>query len=188
MSRALLWCLLLVASALVALLGYQLSEVRGHLTDAYSSASHPQVGSWVPTYATRSLTGSPLVLAPSGVGQVLYFFTPECPYCQQSAPEVRELHTQLQPKVGSRFEFIGVGGGNARLLADEARKRGFEFPIAQMTPKLAHLFKARQVPLLLVVGPDGQVIYSKVGVFKNKDDARPLMAALARTDAKFLAN
>lgn len=183
MSTRILWILLLLASALVALLGYQLGQARGLLGDAYEAASRPRVGSWLPTVAAVTLEGRPITLAPAGTAQVLYFFTPECPYCQSSAPEVQAFYNRLHGTPDIDVEFVGIGGGGDKAVAVEARRRGFGFPVVGLTPKLADLFKARQVPLLLVVGPNGQVRYSKVGVFVNKEDATPLMAALTRTDA-----
>jgi thiol-disulfide isomerase/thioredoxin len=187
MSRTALWALLAVASALAALLGYQLSETRRLLGEAYRAASHPQTGSWIPSIATSSLDGASVTLGRDGATQVLYFFTPECPYCQASAPDVRALH-EILARERKQVEFIGVGGGTAADLAAEARLREFRFPIVPMTPKLADLLKARQVPLLVAVSPDGQILYSKVGAFSNKEDATPLMAALTRKDARPLAN
>lgn len=182
MSTRLLWLLLLVASSLVALLGYQLSQTRTLLVLAYESASRPQVGSWLPTVPLVALDERRVTLARPGTTQVLYFFTPDCPYCQATAPKIRDLYERLTREHGA-LEFLGVGGGDADALSADARKHGLGFPIVRLTPKLADLLGSRQVPLLVALAPDGQVRYSKVGVFVNKDDATSLMAALTRTDA-----
>lgn len=174
------WIALLAASILVALLGWQnrgLRKERDWLTDRVSYA-YP--GMYVPALEVRSTSGADLELgAPRGDFQVLYFFTHDCAYCLKSAPTLARTARTLQSDFGSQVSMLGICQCTDDQAREYALRHRFDFPVVTMSDRRnLMLYRARIVPLLLVVDRDGRVRHAIQGVFDTEEQTRGLIAAL----------
>ncbi|RDZ29644.1 TlpA family protein disulfide reductase [Lysobacter silvisoli] len=176
---------LALATALVVTLGWQLHNARENQRWLAKRATQPYIGMYVPRIAATTLDGAARTLGqPAADYQVLYFFTTGCPYCRASAPLVKSIAGQLDSASGGRAELIGVALDPADAAGAYAREHGFAFPIvATQDRRSAMLFRARSVPLLLVVGRDGRVRYARVGAINTKDGVNGVLTAVRRTEA-----
>ena len=170
---------LLLSLGLVVVLASQNRELRQTQVELQKRAFEPYAGMWMPEITTVALDGSPIRLgtAPARY-QVLYFFTPSCPYCRQSAPAIRTLAERLAPE-SARVQMVGVADGQAEPVRRYAAEQGFRFPIALAPDKRTlALFKANSVPLLIVVDAQGRVAYSHVGVLGGQKALDQVLAAV----------
>lgn len=188
--RKLSWPLLGLALTLglVVLLAWQnrgLREERDWLSDR---ALNAYVGMYVPKVATADLQGRPVTLGEVPADfQVLYFFTPQCPYCRASSPMIRALAERIRANAKGRIEMIGVGNDGDATVRDYAREQQFDFPIvATQDRRTVMLYRARSVPLVLVIGPDGRVRHSQLGAIDAMDQVGSILAAM-RQDARSAA-
>ncbi|WP_407351761.1 TlpA family protein disulfide reductase [Luteimonas sp. R10] len=174
---------LLLSLALVAVLAWQNRELRTQRDWLAERATRPYYGMYVPAVPVEGLRGEALTLGGvSGDFQVLYFFTPQCPYCLASAPMVRALAGRLEDAFGERVQMIGVGDADAGPLAGYVREHGFDFPVAAVAERRTlMLFRGSSVPLVLVIGADGRVLHSHLGTIDTMDQVGSILAAM-RTD------
>lgn len=179
------WLGLLGACALVAVLAWQNRQLREERQWFVARTTEPYLGMYVPQIAVTALDGATHVLGtPAAQFQVLYFFTPNCPYCKRSAPSVVQAAQRIGAESGGGAQLIGVchcAPAQARRYAAEHR---FDFPVATLTDRRAlMLFRARNVPLMLALDRDGRVRHARVGAFDTTERVQDLLAAVRRTDA-----
>lgn len=176
---------LALASALVVALGWQLHQARENQRWLSQRATQPYIGMYVPRIAMASLDGASRTLGqPERDYQVLYFFTTGCPHCRASAPLVKAIAAQLDAASEGRAEMLGVALDPAAAAGAYAREHGFAFPvIATQDRRSAMLFRARNVPLLLVIGRDGRVRYARVGAINTKEGVNGVLTAVRRKEA-----
>jgi peroxiredoxin len=147
------------ACALVLVLGWQNRGLRLAQRDLAERAELPYVGMFVPAVTARSVDGSAVTLGAPDDAQILYFFTPTCPFCQASIPAVVALAERARG-----IDLVGVGTGKTEELRDHARVSGFEFPVVELADDRARaLYRSRDVPLVLVVDRSGRVRYQHIG-------------------------
>lgn len=180
-----IWLGLLGACALVAVLAWQNRELREERRWFVTRTTEPYLGMYVPQVEATTLDGAAHVLgAPSGTFQVLYFFTPTCPYSRRSLPRVAEAARRIAQAHGPDVEVLGVchcTPAQARAYADAHR---LPFAVTTLTNRRhVMLFRARNVPALLALDRDGRLRYARVGTFDTKERMQDLLAALQRTDA-----
>jgi len=162
-GRVLVIGALLAACGLVVVLGWQNRRLREAQRELAERAERPYVGMFVPAVTARSIDGSTLTLGTPSETQILYFFTPTCPFCQASIPAVVALAERARG-----IDLIGVGpgigAGSTDELRDHARVSGFEFPVVELTDDRARaLYRSRDVPLVLVVDSGGRIRYQHIG-------------------------
>ena len=176
-GRLLLVGALLAACALVVVLGWQNRTLREAQRDLAERAEYPYVGMFVPAVTARAIDGSTLTLGAPSDTQILYFFTPTCPYCQASIPAVTALAERAH---GTELIGVGpgIGAGATDELRDHARVSGFEFPVVELADDRARaLYRSRDVPLVLVVDRGGQVRYQHIGALDSHHVDEILAAA-----------
>ncbi|WP_197076471.1 TlpA disulfide reductase family protein [Luteimonas sp. FCS-9] len=176
---------LLGACALVAVLAWQNRELREERRWFVARTTEPYLGMYVPKVEATTLDGASHVLgAPDGAFQVLYFFTPTCPYSRRSLPRVADAARRIAETHGPDAQLLGVchcTPAQARAYAAEHR---LPFPVTTLTDRRhVMLFRARNVPATLALDRDGRVRYARVGAFDTKERVQDLLAALRRTDA-----
>lgn len=179
-----LLCGLLISALLVAVLAWQNRGLRSELAILYQRVSEPYPGMWVPDVAARTLDGAPVALgAPSDAPQVLYFFSPTCPYCRQSVPMVKRL-AQTLASDAPRARMYAVADAGARktgveAIAGHVRDQGFAFPAVALSDRRAlGLFRANAVPLVVVIDPGGRVRHAHVGVLSDEGDLEDILNAV----------
>ena len=179
------WIGLVAATALVVVLAQQNRALRAEREWLVERSLHAYEGMWLPQIAATDLDGASLTLGtPTGDAQVLYFFTTHCPYCRRSSAAVSELAATLVRERGVRAQLIGVSLDDAQASGAYARTQGFDFPIAVIADRRTlMLFRAREVPLLLVVGRDGRVRHRQLGAIDTREEVESVLAAVRGTDA-----
>lgn len=176
---------LLLSCALVTALAWQLRTLRQERRDLVERVNDPFIGMYVPQVALSGLDGQPVMLGrPRADYQLLYFFSTTCPHCRASLPMLKTIAAQVPTASAGRAELIGVASASTADAQAYAREHGLRFPIAATTDvRTAMLFRAHSVPLLLVIGADGRVRYSRIGVIDEPQDLRAVLAALEPSPA-----
>lgn len=171
---------IVLLAALVALLAWQNHALKAELDRLGTRLMQPQVGMWVPGIQADTLGDGSITLGRSGKHyQVLYFFNPDCNYCLQSLPAVRRIGDVVNDAAATA-EFVAVSNADRQATAAYARKHSLKMPVAIVSNDRALAsFKAKAVPLLLVVSGDGKVIHSHLGVLDPEHDPRVVSQAIA---------
>lgn len=186
MSRKIPWSLIALAVSLILLviLAWQNRELRRAQAELQKRAFEPYAGMWLPEIWTKTLDGVPIRIgtAPARY-QVLYFFTPTCPFCRRSAPAVRALAQRLSRD--PRVQMVGVADAKPDAVRRYAAEQKFRFEIASISDqRVLAQFKANSVPLLIVADAKGQVKFARAGVIEDRiplDDALAAMGMAAGT-------
>ena len=185
MRSILLWTVMLSAMVLVALLGWQNRELRGDRDWLLDRVNYAYPGMYVPLVDARTSDGTQIVLGrPEAERQVLFFFNHTCPYCLSSAPIVADAARALRVEFGDRIAMLGVCVCTETQAGEYARRHDFDFPIITMREErnLA-LYRARTVPLLMIIDREGRVRHTIPGVFNTREQVQQLMAVLRGKDA-----
>ncbi|WP_408950543.1 peroxiredoxin family protein [Lysobacter sp. Hz 25] len=179
-GQRLLWAALIVATALVVALGWQVGRLRNDQQWLVDRVTQPYVGMYVPRVALQSLDGRARELGqPAGDSQVVFFFTTTCPHCRASLPQLKLAASQLRAASGGGAELIGVAFASPEQTRGYADEHGLDFPlIAHDDRRTSALFRARKVPSLLVIGRDGRVRYQHVGAINSKQTLQELLRAV----------
>jgi hypothetical protein len=170
---------LLVACALVVVLGIQNRRLQTTLTALQTEQLAPRVGAWWPALELQTLDGRTETLGGAGRAQVIYVFDTGCPACKASVPVVREIETALA-QLPNPISMVSIGSGDD--ITAYRKGAGFGFPIFPQSAKLASLLGVEQVPLLVAVDDDGRVVFSHVGQL-DKDVVASLMTDIRGLDA-----
>lgn len=173
-ALALITMLLLGAST--AWLGSAHRDLRLQLAEVRAREGMPQVGQWLPEAEVVSYDGKrrKKLGDPRGPrAQVVYFFLPGCPYCRKSEPFVSQLSASLLEQPGlAEFVPVSVAPDTPDLRAD------LPGGVLTMTDeRMRGVYRANQVPMLLVLSPEGRIEFSHTGVIA-KDDIIKLWATL----------
>jgi hypothetical protein len=130
-------------------------------------------GSYVPPVPAVALTGDSITLGapPAGVRQVLLVFTTTCPYCRASLPAWQSLAARADSTSalgGVAPRVIGLSLDSLEATMTYVREYGLRFPVAQFpTRRDQALYRARSVPLILVINEENRVAYSRMGVLTS---------------------
>lgn len=176
---------LIVSTILVLLLALQVRQLRTDQQWLSDRVSKAYPGMYVPRVDATALDGSAHRLGqPRDRYQVLFFFTTTCPYCRASLPLVKSIARQLDAASGGHAEMLGVTNDDPAAATAYAREHALPFPVVALQDRrTAMLFRARKVPMLMVIGADGRVRYSHVGVLNSKDGVTGVLTAVRTTDA-----
>lgn len=172
------------------MLARQNVELRQRLEQVRRDATQPRAGLFAPTFTAVSLDGTQRTIGERGDGgrQLLLFFTTTCAYCRASLPAWRELSAVADSLVSPRVEVIGVVLDSAHRAPAYAAEHALPYPVVPLaSPKLRSLYRARSVPLVMVVDHDGRVLFARTGVLEDGaaavDSVRRAMTTLRRAPA-----
>jgi peroxiredoxin len=171
---------LLAATTLVVVLALQVKQLRADQHWLVDRASNPYPGMYVPRVEMTALDGNPYTLGqPRARRQVLYFFTTTCPHCHNSLPMVKQLAAMRDGDA----EMLGIALADPAAADAYARQHRLSFPvIATQDRRMLMLFRARKVPLIMVIGGDGRVRYSRFGVLNSRDGFTRVLSAVRSKD------
>lgn len=130
-------------------------------------------GSYVPLVAATTLGGDTLTLGapPDGARQVLLVFTTTCPYCLASLRAWRLLAARADSLFrtgGAAPQIVGLSLDSLPATTTYVYENSLRFPISHFpTRRDQALYRARSVPLILVIDADNRVVYSRMGVLTN---------------------
>ena len=135
-------------------------------------------GGEAPAFRLASLDGKNVSLADfKGKVVVLDFWATWCGPCRQQAGILEEMHQSL----GQKVVFLGINvGENQQTVASYARRAPFPYPILlDPSQQVAAQYGAGGLPTLVVIGPDGEVVFHNVGVTTASRLARAIQEAAA---------
>ena len=137
----------------------------------------------VPALALPTLAGDTLRLA-ERPGEVLLvnFWATWCAPCLQEIPDFVALQRELGPE-GLTIVGVALDQEGAAPVRAFAQEHGINYPlVADSTSRVADQFgRVRGLPTTFVVGPDGQIRRTVLGLFPT-DDLRPLLTDLLHAD------
>jgi peroxiredoxin len=158
-------CVVLL-TVLVAVLAAQMRPLRAQARELAWRKALPYLGQVQPTLRVRSLSGEELVIGETGPhrAQLLFFFSPSCPYCEESAPGWNRASASLRD-AGDSVEVYWISLGNAADSREWARTHGVRDPVLMMPAgKPRATWRIKGVPLTLVLDWQGQVRYVRPSV------------------------
>lgn len=120
-------------------------------------------GSEAPAFRLASLDGKQVSLADfAGKVVVLDFWASWCGPCRQQA----EILEEMVPSLGQKVVFLGINVGEDKNTVDRyVRRSPFPYPtLLDPTQQVASLYGAAGLPTLVVIGPEGDVVFHNVGV------------------------
>ncbi|HVG38064.1 MAG TPA: TlpA disulfide reductase family protein [Pyrinomonadaceae bacterium] len=134
-----------------------------------ATANSLRAGEVVAPVAGSDLNGRPYELTYEAGGRrhLLLFFSPDCAYCVQQAPQWRDLLNTIDH---DRFRVVGVVGDreDGRAVAAHAEELGYfrtkvPLPIVVFSNESLERYKLTATPTTLLIGDDGRVERSWVG-------------------------
>jgi peroxiredoxin len=174
-------CVMLVGAAfLVILLARQnrlLRETKQRLTDRIL---YPYAGLFVPEARVESLAGDTVVIGSGTTGrpQLLFFFTTSCQYCKESIPIWNSLADSVAAGTPPVAMVYGVSLSSKDSTRAFMRDHPVRFPVVTMLgPRMRYLYRARAVPVTVVLGSDGRYSFSSLGVITSSATVDSLLRA-----------
>lgn len=162
--------LLGVALALVAVLGWSNRSLARENVRLWDRVVRPYRGYVVPSFQARATDGHDLVVAggDSATRQVLLVFSKECHFCTQTLPVWRAVDSALAPD-GARVRVLGVSLDSGAVPAAYAAEHHLGFPVVRFPDaRTRAVYRAREVPLTMVVDAEGRVLYAETGVLAGR--------------------
>ena len=150
-----------VLAVLVGVLAVQMRPLRQQAQELAWRKALPYIGQVQPTLRVRALSGDEVVLGEAlpHRAELLFFFSPSCPYCEQSAPEWNRASALLRTPADS-VDVYWVSLGDAEGTREWARAHGVRDPVLLMpVGKARATWRIKGVPLTLALAWQGQVRY-----------------------------
>lgn len=178
--------MLTTALVLVVVLAMQLRAQDERYAALLRDTTLPRSGMFVPTFMAQTVDGSLATIGERREGgkQVLFFFTTTCPYCKASLPAVRRLALAASHEPPPGASMYGIVLDSLTLAADYATVNDLRFPILEFpAQKLRHLYRARSVPIILVLDAEGRVLFGRTGVLEESSAIDSVLEAIQRSRA-----
>lgn len=178
---------LIVATALVVVLAVQNRLLRARYAELVERATLPHPGLVLPTFEAVTLAGERVTIGhtPPDESQLLFVFNTTCPYCQVSLPAWNEIARSVGSRGRGQVAVYGISLDPPAATAAYADKYGLTFPVVTFPePKLTELYRARVVPLVLVLDSVGRVVLSRAGVLASKPAVDSVLAVLQQEGPK----
>ena len=99
---------------------------------------------------------------------VLNFWATWCPPCRAEAPALTRAHRRLEAQGGTVLG-LTMDGGDLGTVARAARGLGMEYPVGRADPQATRRYRVSQLPTTFVVGPDGRIARTFVGMVSEEE-------------------
>jgi peroxiredoxin len=142
----------------------------------------PYAGMVVPAVQATTLAGDTVTIGdpPAESRQVLLFFTTTCGFCRQTLPAWQRIADTL--RATREAEIISISLDSALAPADSLLRIGFTFPVIELAdPRLRSLYRAKSVPLTLVIGDGGRVLHARLGALTTQNAVDSVLQAVRTT-------
>lgn len=162
---------LTVASVLVVVLALRVQDLNEQYAETFRRARDLYAGMFVPTFQASTLTGEPVTVGASEGGgrQVLFVFTTICPYCRSTLPAWREITATLDTVTSVPVAVYGISLSATDVTERYVEENRLPYPVLHFPEeKLAHIYRARSVPLTVVLDAEGRVIHSRLGELSER--------------------
>jgi len=169
---------LCIAVVLVVILGLQARSMRSELQTQWRLTRLPSVGQVVPPVVAVTLTGDTLVLGdpPPGARHVLFVFNTTCAFCLQTLPAWDRIAARLSGE--SDVSVLWWSQHSDSLTRLYVAGRAISAPvIVGVARKYLRLYRAEAVPVTMVIGADGEVLFGTAGVLSPAAEDSVVSAA-----------
>ncbi len=98
---------------------------------------------------------------------VINFWATWCGYCVKEFPDFQELWEEYDGKI----HILAVNVGETKkVIEDFLKKTPYTFPIVMDTAyKASTAYRVSGIPVTYIIGKDGSIIFSRVGMMSKKD-------------------
>lgn len=175
-----LYVALLVAGGLIVQLSRQGSALAARYEVLREPLQWPHPGYSVPTFETRTLDGDPVRVGETTgeERQLVFVFRTTCPYCRASLKAWKGIASAVEAQ-RAKVRVLGIGLDEDEALRAYREEHGLGFAVLRFpSEKLVRLYRARSVPLVVVLDSAGQVSYSRVGVLESEAAVDSVLAAV----------
>lgn len=158
--------IVLASAALVVILTRQNQALAGELARTTAKVLLPYEGLMLPTIRARTLDNETVAVGerPAGGRQLLLVFTTTCPDCRASIPGFKAIVDSLRTEVATgQVEVLGISLSPPQPTARYQATHSLPYRVALFSRKDPELYRARAVPLTLVLDSVGNVIYRRFG-------------------------
>ncbi len=144
---------------LVLLLAGSISSVSAQTKSAAAKA---------PDFTLKLLNGKDATLSKLNDKIVLInFWATWCGYCVKEFPDLQELWNEY----GEDMHILAVNvGENKKAIEEFLKKTPYSFPIVMDSDtRVSSLYKVSGIPVTYIIGKDGTILFSRVGMMSKKD-------------------
>lgn len=120
----------------------------------------PSAGTSAPVMHVKSLDGEPVTLDFTGRPTILYYFSPQCGWCERNWPNIKALVAATE----GRYRFVGLS--TTADVADYLATRGLSFEVySGVDAEAARVYYFRGTPHTVLVSGDGRVEHAWAGAY-----------------------
>ena len=130
-----------------------------------------------PDFTLKLLDGTDVTLSKlNNRPVVINFWATWCGYCVKEFPDLEALWKEYNGKI----HILAVNVGESKkVIEDFLKKTPYTFPIVMDTNYLAsRAYNVSGIPVTYIVGKDGSIVFSRVGMMSKQDMTAAVEAAL----------
>jgi peroxiredoxin len=125
--------------------------------------SSPLIGSVAPAIAARTLRGQAVDVRFDGRPMILYYFSPNCGWCERNWTNVKALVAA----VGDRYRFVGLS--SVPDVSAYVARHEIPFEVySGLTLESARMYHFGGTPQTVVVAADGRIAHAWSGAYRNQ--------------------
>jgi peroxiredoxin len=180
---------LAVAAILVVVLALRVKALNRDNEELFRRATRPYAGMYVPAFTSATTDGGVVsVASPRRGRQVLFVFNATCPYCRASIPTWTRIGADIEAANG-RGAAVGVSLDSADTARAYATRHALRYPVAVFPDRrTTALYRARAVPVTMVVDSSGRVVLARIGELREGPGADSVRAAAGLARAPVTAS
>ena len=180
LARVLVLAALLGAAGLVVVLAAQNREFREQVRHLRRERRILHEGVVVPAFRTTTLAGDSVLIGdpPEGGRQLLMILNAACPYCRETLPYWKNVVRRI------RADTVAIQAYAVSLDPDSVTRaylteHAFDVPAIRFPDeRTAAVYRAIGVPITVVIGAGGQVLYGRGGAITRTETVDSLLAVL----------
>jgi thiol-disulfide isomerase/thioredoxin len=121
----------------------------------------------VPDFGAAAAAGGETVSSAGMAGKVVlyYFWGTWCAPCVVSSPEIQAIHERFAGNDAVRV--IAVHYDNRGNPEEYVAQHGYTFEVIPDGRSIVAAFGIKKVPQIVIVGRDGEVVYTQIGFVKG---------------------
>lgn len=180
--RALGYAALAATSVLVVVLARQNAEWQQEVRRLRIENRIPHAGHVVPAFRSLTLAGDSVTVGEVAPGerQLLMIFNTECPYCLTTLPYWEEIVHRARQEPNSSLSVYGISLDSADATRRYVSAHQIGVPVLQFPDaRTAGIYRAIGVPMTIIVGEDGKVLYGRAGELTDPHTVDSVLAVLA---------
>jgi len=155
--------LLVVAAGAVVWLAHRVDVLRHEVMRVRVESRIPAVGSTLPEFHARAMSGDSVIVGRGGT-QILFYFTTGCAFCRENLPAWASV-AERAGALTSRVTVLGLANEPDSVLREYQAAHAIQFESVRFPDLLlAQVYKHDVVPLTVVVSATGEVLYRRLGV------------------------